>query len=163
VPQAVSNTSPLLYLHRLGQLDLLHAMLSRVLVPEAVVGELVAGARARADVPVLAEVDWIEVRAASVAARDRVTPALHAGEREALALALEIPDAIVVVDDGAARREAAALGLRLVGTVGVLVLARQKGLVPAIAPLLDTLVQLGFRLDHGVRAKALRLTGERVE
>lgn len=140
MPQAVSNASPLLYLHRLGRLDLLRALHRSVIVPVAVFDELAAGASLGVDVPDVARLDWIEVRAPSEAALSRVSPRLHRGERAALALALDLRDAMLVVDDGDARRQAAVLGLRVIGTLGVLVLAKHAGHVTQVAPLLDALV-----------------------
>jgi predicted nucleic acid-binding protein len=55
----ISNTSPLFYLHRLGQLELLHKLYCRILVPEAVVEELKAGRDQGEDVPDIADHDWI--------------------------------------------------------------------------------------------------------
>ena len=66
-------------------------------------------------------------------------PRLGAGERATLTLALSSPRSLAVIDDGDGRRAAQALGVRLTGTVGVALQARQKGRVPALAPLLHAL------------------------
>lgn len=75
-------------------------------------------------------------------------------------LALEAPEAIVVLDDALARQLAEALGLRLTGTLGLLLDAKQAGLVPALAPLLDQLQALRFRLAPQTRTAVLKLAGE---
>ncbi len=78
------------------------------------------------------------------------------GEREALALAAEMPGAILSIDDGLARRYADILRVRFTGTAGVLAKAKQQGLLDAVAPVLDRLAALQFRLDTQTRAAVLR-------
>jgi uncharacterized protein len=85
---------------------------------------------------------------------------LGRGEQEVLALALEIPDALVLMDDGQARRVGRLLGLTMTGTVEILARATREGLLPQLAPMLDRLAALGFRLSAEARATALRLVGE---
>ncbi len=66
----------------------------------------------------------------------------------------------MIFDDALARRHAEVLGLRLTGTLGVLLDAKRAGLVPAVMPLIDDLQRLGFRLSNGTRQAVLRLAGE---
>ena len=93
---------------------------------------------------------------------DRQLPesALGAGEREAIALALEIDARRVLLDDGPARRLAIRLGLPVMGTGGVLVVAKQRGILPVVRPVLDELLATGFRLRWDVRARVLADAGE---
>jgi predicted nucleic acid-binding protein len=85
---------------------------------------------------------------------------LGRGEAAVLALALESPDAVVILDDGLGRRSAELLGIRLTGTLGLLLDARKKGLIVSIAPVLDVLDQLRFRVSPATRAAVLKLAGE---
>src|SRR5215471_3446854 len=159
MPEAViSNTSPLQYLYQVGQLPLLAHLYQQVTIPPAVVQELAAGAARGVALPVLPEVAWLQVQAPSATQVWRVASTLGAGEREALAL--ETPTALLLLDDGHARRFGRLLGLRMTGTVGVLARATREGLVPRLAPLLDRLASLGFRLSAQARAMALTLVGE---
>ena len=161
MPEAViSNTSPLQYLYQVGQLPLLAHFYQQVTIPPAVVQELVAGAARGVALPVLSEVVWLQVQAPTATQVWRVASTLGAGEREALALALETPTALLLLDDGHARRFGRLFGLRMTGTVGVLARATREGLVPRLAPLLDRLDRLGFRLSAQARAMALTLVGE---
>lgn len=75
-------------------------------------------------------------------------------------LALESSDPVVILDDGMARRFAETLSIRFTGTVGLLLDAKQAGLINAIAPLLDELQSLRFRLAPHTRTALLRLAGE---
>ncbi|MGQ0593878.1 MAG: DUF3368 domain-containing protein [Gammaproteobacteria bacterium] len=85
---------------------------------------------------------------------------LGPGETEVLALALESQDPIVILDDALARQVASVLKLRLTGTLGLLVDAKRKGLVPSVAPLLNELQALGFRTAVHTRAAVLKRAGE---
>jgi hypothetical protein len=75
-------------------------------------------------------------------------------------LALESPDAVVVLDDLLARQAAEVLHLKLTGTLGLLLDAKQAGLIPAVSPLLDQLQALRFRLAPLTRTAVLKLAGE---
>jgi predicted nucleic acid-binding protein len=156
----ISNTSPLQYLYQVGQFALLPRLYQQVTIPPAVVQELADGAALGVALPVLPEVAWLQVQAPSATQVWRVASTLGAGEREALALVLETPNALLLLDDGHARRFGRLLGLRMTGTVGVLACATREGLVPRLAPLLVHLDVLGFRLSAQARAMALTLVGE---
>ena len=83
-----------------------------------------------------------------------------AGEIETLALALETADAVAVLDDGLARDIAGALSIRFTGTLGLLLDAKEAGLISAVRPLLAQLQALRFHLDPKTRALVLKRAGE---
>jgi len=136
----ICNTSPLQYLHQLGLLPILPALVRRVIVPQAVTLELAAGRTQGIDLPRPETLAWVTIRQPSSATVLPLITDLGLGEKEALALALESSDAVVILDDALARRVAMTLGIQIRGTLGVLLDAKQAGLIPAIAPLLDTLI-----------------------
>lgn len=160
MPEVISNTSPMQYLHQLGLLHLLPALVSQVIVPPAVVVELAAGRAMGINLPDPASLQWVVVRQPISAPALPLAVGLGPGEREVLALALESSDAIVVLDDQLARQIAGTLGLRLTGTLGILLDAKKRGLINAVAPLLDQLQNLRFRLAPQTRAAVLKLAGE---
>ena len=125
-------------------------------MPETVLAEINAGP---ADDPArqyLAEASLIVV---SVAPGPLITAwDLGAGESAVLAHTLAHPGWKAVIDDGAARRCARALAIPFVGTLGIIIRARQTGLIPQAAPLLKELKNRGFRLDDGVIRIALQET-----
>nr|WP_275994166.1 DUF3368 domain-containing protein [Argonema antarcticum] len=82
------------------------------------------------------------------------------GEREALALTVEIPDSLVILDDALGRRYARLIGVQFTGTLGLLLKGKQVGYMTTIAPILDQLDALRFRLDPSTRAAVLKLAGE---
>jgi len=156
----ITNTSPLFYLHRLGQLELLHKLYGRILVPEAVVEELKAGGDQGEDVPDIADYDWVEVCSVRVPEVVSLIMDLGPGEAQVLAMALENPGSLAIIDDRLARELARARDIRITGTVGVLLKAKQAGYIKSVKSLLDILVQLDFRLSEAVVDTILRLAKE---
>ena len=154
---AVSNTSPLIYLHRIGRFQLLPQVFGRVIVPTQASQELDRGRALGRDVPQLANLPWLEIRAA-VTAHDY--PDLGAGETGALDLARALPDSVVILDDGAARKWATRPGIPCVGTVGVLVQAKRLGHLTRVTPELDRLARLSFRMSPALRERALADSSE---
>jgi hypothetical protein len=75
-------------------------------------------------------------------------------------LALELREAVVVLDDALARRVAETLGLNVTGTLGLLLDAKRAGLITAVGPLLDQLEALRFRVAPHTRTAVLKLAGE---
>lgn len=161
MPEVVSNTSPLQYLHQLGLLDLLPRLVGHITIPQAVVDELEAGRALGHNLPDVTLLGWIGVRVAA-SSQDVVSPDLGRGETDVLLLALELPadEAVVILDDARARAAAGRLGLKLTGTLGVLLDAKRAGMIAAVAPQLDRLDALGFRLAPHTRAAVLKLAGE---
>lgn len=101
--------------------------------------ELLHGREVGVDLPHLERLPWITVE--SPAGLDKVPTAveLSAGEKEVLALALQRPGSLVVLDDRLARSHAEVLRLTVTGTLGILLRAKSEGLLPRIAPVLDKL------------------------
>jgi hypothetical protein len=77
-----------------------------------------------------------------------------------MALALENPGRVVLLDDALARRTAQAAGLTVWGTLRVLLEAKSRGLTPSLAPLIDRLVDAGMWISPGIRRRILTLAGE---
>lgn len=108
---AISNTSPLLYLHRIGGLSWLRQLFSEVWVPDAVINELEMGKQRGYDVPTLKHFPWVKRVNPHHVPEEWLALDLGPGELAALALAFEHRENIVLVDDLLARRIAQAAGL----------------------------------------------------
>lgn len=154
------NTSPLLYLHQIARLDLLPELYQRVVIPEAVAVELREGARLGHAVPTVEALPWLVVEKVENAAVLQLVANLDAGEREVLALAVRRSSSLLLLDDGQARRYATMLGLTFTGTLGVLLRAKQRGLLDHVGPCLDQLQALGFRLAPALRSSVLKIADE---
>ena len=157
---SIVNTSPLFYLHRLGLLELLKKLYGHITVPEAVKKELKEGQAQGEDVPQLENYTWVEIRSVSMPKYLQLIADLGPGESEVLALATNHPSALVILDDKLARRIAEMQRFRLTGTAGVLLRAKQKGLVPALKPIIERLLDLDFRLKPDLVKATLELAGE---
>jgi predicted nucleic acid-binding protein len=156
----ISNTSPLFYLHRLRHLNLLQKLYQQIIVPEAVVDELNAGRDLGQDVPNVKDYDWIEVRPVPAPELVKLITDLGAGEAQVLTLAIGEPGSLVILDDRLAREVARMRNIRITGTAGVLLKAKQEGHISAVAPLLNRLIELDFRLSDDVKARILMLAQE---
>ncbi len=150
-PQTVADASPLIYLAALGRFDLLKICFSKVYVPQAVYEEVVvagAGQPGAAEVRAASDNGWLQV----VSVRNRISvdallDQLDIGEAEAIVLARELDISRILLDDRMARAKAGLMGLTVTGTIGVLMLAKEAGLVPDLKTDLDALVALGFRIS----------------
>jgi hypothetical protein len=98
------------------------------------------------NLPDPADLDWLVIRRPASASATRLATGLGPGETEVLMLAIEATDPIVIFDDMLARRIVRSLGIRLTGTLGVLLDAKRVELILTISPLLDRLQNLRFRL-----------------
>ena len=160
MPEVITDTSPLQYLYQLAQLDLLPTLYGQIRIPQAVADELAQGRVQGILLPDPTTLSWITLCPVPSSSLIPDLPKLGAGEREALSLALTIPDSLVILDDALARSYAQQLNLSLTGTLGVLLKGKQSGYVGALTPLLDQLNALNFRLSPATRAAVLKLANE---
>jgi predicted nucleic acid-binding protein len=161
VPEVISDTSPIQYLHQARLLDLLPTLYGKVTIPQAVADELREGILLGVDLPDVSARSWIEIKDATESlSAFPATQGLGAGEREVLALASQTTDSLALLDDLLAREYAKQIGVLFTGTLGVLLKAKQLGHLTTIAPVLDILDQLNFRLDPTTRAAVLKLADE---
>jgi predicted nucleic acid-binding protein len=160
--RVVSDSSPLIALARIGHLDLLRELYGEVTVPQGVVQEVTSNGAGRPGAKEVSTAQWIVT--VEVESRQFVRSLrrdLGKGEAEAIASAVESEADLLIVDDLLARQVARTLGLNVVGTVGVLLEARQKGLFSQIKPCLDDLIEVaGFRVGGELYARVLQEVGE---
>ena len=158
----VLNASPLIVLARVGQEHLFHTLADEVVVPRAVAVEIEAGPVDDPARQVIASGYFAIVDAAPVP--EILAWDLGAGETAVLSYALREPGWTVILDDAAARKCARSFGLQLKGTLAVVILARQHGVIPSATDVLRSLLNVGFRLDENAIREALsRTVGERWE
>jgi predicted nucleic acid-binding protein len=160
LPEAISNTSPLLYLYRIGALDWLPKLFSEVWTAEAVALELEDGAKRGHQVPLLRTLDWLKMASPRSVPSQWLALDLGAGELAVLAMALENRERIVLLDDALARRVAQAAGLQVWGTLRVVLEGKKAGLTGSIKPLIDRLTDSGMWISSEIRARVLALADE---
>ena len=158
--KVVSNTSPLMNLAVVGKLEMLKKLYRELQIPEAVQAELQALPHQAVQRAIQAP--WIRVQAVQ---DRRLVEALQLeldkGEAEAIALAVERSADLLLIDELAGRRVAERLQVPTLGLLGVLLYAKRKGIIEAVRPILDELVQkAGFWVGKELYTRVLREAGE---
>jgi uncharacterized protein len=162
---AVSNSSPLIYLSALQDLDLLHAILGAITIPGAVFREVVVDGQGQ---PGAREVEravgnWItvvDIEDCSEVNRLQTASGLQAGESEAIILGGQLHIGRIVLDDRQAVREAEARGLTVVRTSAIYLAAKRAGIIHQMKPKLDPLRLSGFHLRDEHYRVILQRAGE---
>lgn len=156
--KVVVNSTPLIALCKINRLELLRELYGEITIPEAVFHEVTAKNDA-VKRKLLESGAWIHVQTISDKSDKRMYKAkLHDGEVEVMILAQEIKADLVMIDDNAARKTAIYLGLPLTGTIGVLLRAKETGLIPKVMPLVESMehngLYFGPQLKEWVRSQA---------
>ena len=157
----VSDISPIVNLAFIGQLDLLRRLYNRVVIPQAVDDEIAKGS----DQSGIAEIrmfDWIEIKQVTNQAMvASLELELDRGEAEAIALAIELKADLLLLDERKGRLAALRLGVRIIGLLGLVIEAKQKGLIPFVKPTMDALKQkAGFWISQDLYDHILQVAGE---
>jgi predicted nucleic acid-binding protein len=158
--RVVVNASPLIVLFKASLAHLLPQVFTEVLVPGAVWDEVIAGGPNDMAAQGLATTDW--AKRIEVAAVDPAVLAwnLGQGESEVLSVALDHSGYRAVIDDAAARRCARTLQVPILGTGGVLVLAKRRGWIPSVGSSLQELRDAGLWLSDDIVALLVQQAGE---
>ena len=158
----VSNASPVINLVVVDQLNLLQKLYGKVVIPQAVYDEIVIEGAGQAGAEEVEKSDWIEVR--QVANRPMVKSLaadLDLGEAEAVVLAVELNAELLLIDERKGRAVANRVGVNNIGLLGVLVKAKHDGLIPAVGPVMDSLMtKAGFWVSKELYDHILQVTGE---
>ena len=154
----VSDTSPIMNLAVIGQLNLLEKLYQKVIIPEAVFHELLTTLPESAAGRVIPKTLWLEKRiVANQSLVDSLILELDLGEAEAIVLAMEMKSDLLLLDERRARQVSSRLGLKFIGLLGILVEAKQKGYIGAVKPIIDDLmVKAGFWVGSRLYNRILR-------
>lgn len=157
MPKVVSNTGPIIALAQIGQLDILGKIFGQVLIPYAVQTEI----QDEKSLVALNQSDWIVVsEVKDKLAVQLLREELDAGESEAIILAKENNAQLICLDERAATRKARAIGLQSIGTLGILLIAKENKFIKNIKPLLDELQKAGFHMSDALYNQVLRSANE---
>ena len=155
----IADAGPLIAFARLHRLDLLPRIFSRVMVTDTVLVEC-AGRSVFSEGPLIrTAVTQKQLVLCTPPDFSAFVQEIDAGEASAIAMAIEYRCG-VLMDDKVGRRTATHLGIPVIGSVGALVLAKRKGLVPLVKPLLMNLVTSGYFLSEAIVTAALAASGE---
>lgn len=153
----VLDTSPIIYLSALGLIDILKDLFGKVIIPEAVNRELLAGGKKSPGYKEVSKANWITVnKIKNQASKRYLLSDLDDGEAEVIIISDEIGADLMVMDDRLGRKVAKLKGLKVVGTVRILISAEKKGLISDLKTTLDMLKKQGFWLSDDIYEIALK-------
>ena len=159
--KVIVNSTPIIVLCNIGRLAILEALYSEILIPEAVYQEVTAkdysACKYLKTLPA-----WIQIRKVfAVAHRDMYRAKLHDGEVEVMLLAQEEKTDLLIIDDNAAKKTAKYLGFKVTGTMGVILAAKRKKIIPEIYLILQEIKTKGFYIDKQLESIILEEANER--
>ena len=146
----IADTSCFILLTKIEELELLKKVYPAVYTTPEVASEFKYG------LP-----DWVIIQ--EVKDKNRVSTLqidLDRGEASAIALAYELPDSIVILDDWGARKVATRLHIAFTGTFGVIIKAKQNGIIPSVIAILNKVRLTNFRISEDVLNEIIREAGE---
>lgn len=156
---AVIDASPLILLSRSRHLRLLESIAQRIWVPQPVADEILERGNKDITAQAIAHIDWLEIHPAPRPHPTVLEWRLGAGESATLALALQ-HGLEAIIDDLAGRKCAASLTVPVRGTLGIVLAAKQRGLIPAARPVIEDMMLSGLYLSRKVLEQALQRVGE---
>ncbi len=155
----IADSGPLIALTGVEHLDLLRSLYHRIIVPQAVVREITLSRHMSDADHFTPWPSWME-RMETPSSLDAISIILGRGETEAITVARHHVDSILLLDDQQARRVAEALDLKMIGTAGILVRAKNHGIINTVRPILRSMRENGYYLSDRLIEKACNMAGE---
>ncbi len=160
VSQVVINSSPLITLFASDQQNILPALFNKIIVPEAVWDEVIEGGHSDIASSLLPKTPWLQKKKLDVISATVMSWDLGKGESEVITYANLYSGYHVIIDDSAARKCAKSLGVYTLGTLGVLLLAKHRGVITEIKPAITALQEAGLWLGEDLINMMLNQAGE---
>lgn len=158
--RGVVNASPLIFLARAGLIDLLQLVSSEIIVPQAVASEIEVRGKSDPTARILTETSWLVVTQTPPMPAEIQEWGLGPGESSVIAWARAHQGSEAIIDDLAGRRCAAAFNIPVRGTLGLVLVAKQRGHITSARQVLYHLRQSGMYLSDAVLNEALARIGE---
>jgi len=159
MPEVVSNTTPLLSFIKLNRLDILKKVYKEIFIPEAVYHELEKGKDKY--YRNISDESWIKiVKVKNKSLIKQLEKDLDKGEAEAIALSIEISADLLLIDEKLGRKKAQEKGIKITGTIGVLLKAKKRGIVKEVRPLIYELIEKGNYYKESFVKLVLKHAGE---
>lgn len=158
----VSNATSLIGLARANKFNLLKEICKEIIIPEAVYHEVVTRSKGRAGEKEVKKAFWVKVKKVKGQLKIEAfrKQGLGLGESEALTLAKEVGANLLITDDRRAGEVAESLGLKVVKSVEILLLAKKKGLIPNVKDVMDEMLRQNFWIDEETYQEALQKAKE---
>jgi predicted nucleic acid-binding protein len=146
----ISDTSCFIILAKIGELELLHKVYGEIITTLDIATEF------GETLP-----EWVEIREVTDIYKQKLLELqIDRGESSAIALALETSASTLILDDFKARKIASRLGINYTGTIGVIIKAKLKGIIPSIKPIIEKIKQTDFRISVEIELQALKEANE---
>jgi len=159
MPKVVSNTTPIISLLKIGKLEILKDLYDEIYIPQEVFNEIEAGKQKKYYLNLLA-FEWIKIEQIQDIKSIAYFLDLDKGEAEAIVLATESEADLILLDESLGRFHAKHAGLRVTGTIGILVKAKKQGLISELKPLILELKEKGVWLSESLIERILELANE---
>ena len=156
----VINTSPWIALSICAKTKLLKQLYEEVYMPIGVKEEILIGGEEKVGVIELGKSSWLKVEEVTDIEKPKLLYELDRGEAEVIILAKEKKIKEVLIDEKVARMQAKILGLEVIGTLGLLLMAKKKGLLSEIKPLIKKMLQRGIWIRSETVKGILEEAGE---
>ncbi len=157
----ISDTSPLSSLIQIDRLTLLFQLYNKIIIPPAVNIEISKLTQFGVDLSEYHSAKWITIsNPIDTMIVKKLEKDLDKGESEAIAIAQELKADLLLIDERLGTRQAKALGLNTIGLMGVLVQAKNKGIVTEIKPIIEDLESIGFYIGEKLKNHILNLVKE---
>lgn len=157
----VANTGPMIALAIIDRLDVLVSIFNEVVVPEPVHDEILEGGESGSGISAYLGAEWIHRRPLSIALDPLVTSVLDRGEASVIQIAREAGIQRVLIDERKARKIAREVyGLNVVGSAGVIVEAKRRGLLRSVQRELTRMRDRGYWIHDDIIAAAMKTAGE---
>lgn len=158
--KVVSNTTPIISLLKLNQLDLLKQLYKQIYIPTAVFNEIEAG-KDKEFYKDLSTINWINI----IEIKDKISVKyfldLDSGEAEAIVLATELKADLIIIDEKLGRFHAKHANLKVTGTIGILLKSKAVGLIENLKPLLIELTEKNVWINEKLKREILEKAGEK--
>ncbi|MEI8203754.1 MAG: DUF3368 domain-containing protein [Bacteroidota bacterium] len=158
--KAISNTTPIITLLSISRIELLRDIYSKIIIPKGVYDEIEQG-KDKAYYTDLSKLNWIEIKDISDREPLKYLHELDKGEAEVIVLANEINADLVIIDERLGREYAEYFNLNITGSMGVLLKAKELGLIKEIKPLIKQMVNNGIWLSPKLIEKITSIAKER--
>jgi len=159
--KAVSDSTILIGLAKIEKTDLLRDIFQKIYIPEAVFREVTEEGDQRAGAKTVREAAWIiKKQIHDYAQANMLMTVLEKGEAEVLVLAKEIQADLILLDEEKARKTAVRAGFKVMGLIGILMVAKRLGRIATIRTYIEKLQREKFRLSEKVVNTALKQAGE---
>jgi predicted nucleic acid-binding protein len=146
----ISDTSCLILLHKIGEVELLKRLGSKIFITQIIKNEF--------GMPLP---DWIEVKnPKDIHYQEILEMELDPGEASAIALALDLENTVLVIDDLKGRQVAQRLQLKYAGTFGLILRAKQEGIIASVVPILEKVRRTNFRFSEKLLDSIIKQAGE---